>query len=186
MRRVLVLLALASPAVADNAPHREGEYGGVAPGQKPEKPKKAPPKGTLSWIGFEAKDGGAQIFFQSVGPFEVTQHVEGSTVVAHLTLKRLGHNTWRQVDTRFFDNPLSGIVARAVRASRATKARPARPSGISVRIKFKNPKDAKEGTIRTATEADGMYYAYLSFPEGADPGTGSGIKPSTPVDDPEQ
>ena len=31
-----------------------------------------------------------------------------------------------------------------------------------------------------------MYYAYLSFPEGADPGTGSGIKPSTPVDDPEQ
>jgi hypothetical protein len=190
MRRVSIalLLVLASPAVADNAPHREGEYGGITPGQKPEKPKKAPPKGTLSWIGFEAKDGGAQIFFQSVAPFEVTQHVEGSTVVAHLKLKRLGHNTWRQVDTRFFDNPLSGIVARAVRATRATKTRPARPAGIAVRIKFKNPKDAKEGTVRTATEADGMSYVYLSFPEGAD----SGIKPSTPDEpdgpttDPEQ
>jgi hypothetical protein len=185
-RALLLLLALAGPVAADNAPHREGEYGGITPGQKPEKPKKAPKKGTLSWIGFEAKDGGAQIFFQSVAPFEVSQHVEGSTVVAHLTLKRLGHNTWRQVDTRFFDNPLSGIVARAVRATRGTKSRPARPAGISVRIKFKNPKDAKEGTVRTATEADGMSYVYLSFPEGADPGTSGSTGTTGPVVDPEQ
>src|SRR5262249_53577004 len=68
--------------------------------------------------------------------------------------------------TRFFDNPLSGIVARAVGAARATKERPAHSVGIEARIAFKNAKDAREAAIRTATEADGMYYAYLTFPEG--------------------
>ena len=172
--RAVLLLALAGPASADTGPHREGEYGGVVPGQKrepsarPGKPQRPPPKGTLSWVGFEAKDGGAQVFFQSVAPFQVQQHLEGSTLVVHLTLLRLGQNTWRQIDTRFFDNPLAGLVARGVGATRATKTRPARGAGIEVRIAFKNPKDAREGTVRTATEADGMYYAYLSFPEGAD------------------
>ena len=187
MRRALLLLLLASPAFADNTPHREGDYGGITPGQtqKPDKPKKAPPKGTLSWIGFEAKDGGAQVFFQSIAPFEIAQHVEGQTLVVHLNLKKLGPNTWRQVDTRFFDNPLSGIVARTVRATRATKGRPARSSGIAVRIKFKNAKDLKEGTVRTATEADGMYYVYLSFPEGADGGAPPDAAPPATDDAPE-
>ena len=186
MRRALLLLALAGPASAETGPHKEGAYGGVVPGQKPEpsgrpgKPAKPPPKGTLSWVGFEAKDGGAQVFFQSVAPFEVQQHLEGSTLVVHLSLTRLGPNAWRQIDTRFFDNPLSGIVARAVGATRASKTRPARGPGIDVRISFKNPKDARQGTLRTATEADGMFYAYLSFPEGAD------AAPKSKLSDPEE
>jgi hypothetical protein len=192
VRRVRVLLllalalalALAGPAHADTGPHREGEYGGVVPGQKrepparPARPQRPPPKGTLTWIGFEAKDGGAQVFFQSVAPFDVQQRLEGSTLVAHLTLTRLGQNTWRQVDTRFFDNPLAGLVARGVGAARATKTQPAHGAGIEVRIAFKNPKDARPATLRTATEADGMFYAYLSFPEGAD--ASSSKKPSEP------
>ena len=175
MRGAMILLLLAAPAYADTPPHKEGQYGGVTPGEtqpheaaaKPARPRRPPPKGTLTWIGFEAKDGGAEVFFQSVAPFEVTQRVEGATLIVHLSLSRLGHNTWRQVDTRFFDNPLSGIVARAVRAARATKDRPAHAAGIEARITFKNPKDVHEATVRTATEADGMYYAYLTFPEGA-------------------
>lgn len=173
----------------DTVPHREGEYGGVSPGQqgpkdKPAKPKRPPPKGTLSWIGFEAKDGGAQLFFQSVGPFEVQQHVEGSTLVVHLNLRRMGANTWRQIDTRFFDNPLAFVKARQVGARRGSKTAPARGAGIDVRITFKNPKDAREGTLRAATaDADGMYYAYLGFPEGTDSGTtGTGDS----VQDPER
>lgn len=176
MRRALALvlpLFLAGSAVADKAakgPHKEGEYGGVIPGQKPEKPKKTPSRGTLSWIGFEATNGGAKVFFQSPGAFEVSQHVEGSTLVVHLMLQRLAANTWRKVDTRFFDNPLSGIDARAVRASRGGKGAPPHPAGVQVRIDFKNPKDAREGTLATKVEADGMTYAYLTFPEGtADP-----------------
>lgn len=176
MRGALVILLLAAPVYADG-PHREGQYGGVTPGEaqprdtssKPARPKRPPPKGTLTWIGFSAKDGGAEVFFQSVAPFEVSQRVEGATLVVHLSLTHLGHNTWRQVDTRFFDNPLSGIVARAVPAARATKSRPGHGAGIEARISFKSPKDAKQATVRTATEADGMSYAYLTFPEGTEP-----------------
>src|SRR6201995_5681734 len=128
MRSALVVLLLAVPAFADNGPHRGGQCGGVAPGEvqardtsaKPAKPRRPPPKGTLTWIGFEAKDGGAEVFFQSVAPFELTQRIEGGNLVVHLGLRQLGHNTWRQIDTRFFDNPLSSIAARAVGAARAT------------------------------------------------------------------
>jgi hypothetical protein len=198
MRGALVLLLLAAPAYADTAPHKEGQYGGVTPGQapardtgaKPAKPRRPPPKGTLTWIGFEAKDGGAEVFFQSIAPFEITQRVEGAHLLVHLSLSRLGHNTWRQIDTRFFDNPLSGIVARAVGPVRATKARPARAAGIEARIAFKNAKDVREGVVRTATEADGMFYAYLSFPEGTgapptgqaalEPESGETAPPTTP------
>src|SRR3954465_5925993 len=112
MRGALVILLLSGPALADNGPHKEGQYGGVTPGEtapavaaRPPKAKRPPPKGTLTWVGFEAKDGGAEVFFQSVAPFELTQRVEGSQLVVHLALSRLGANTWRQVDTRFFDNP---------------------------------------------------------------------------------
>lgn len=187
----LFALALACPAFAatvhaDTTPRREGEYAGVVPGQKPEpaarptKPKQPPPKGTLTWVGFEAKDGGAQVFFQAVGPFQVQQHLEGATLVVHLGLTRLGGNTWRQIDTRFFDNPLSGIVARTSGGTRATKTRPARGAGIDVRIAFKNPKDAREGTLRTETGPDGLHYAYLAFPEGADAAAAGASKRSEP------
>jgi hypothetical protein len=163
------------------APNKEGDYGGVVPGERPDggKKKRKPPRGTLTWVGFEPKNGGAQLFFQSVGPFEVDQHMEGATLVVHLSLTKLAANTWRRIDTRFFDNPLGSIVAKAVRAARATKNRPARKTGIEVRVTFKNPKDAREGSLRTATEADGMFYAYLAFPEGADAG-----QPT--IDEPEQ
>lgn len=174
MRGALVVLLVAAPAMAD--PHKEGQYGGVTPGEtqphddgKPAKPRHPPPKGTLTWIGFEAKDGAAEVFFQSVGPFELSQRVEGNTLIVHLGLTRLGQNTWRQIDTRFFDNPLSGILAKAVGAARATKDHRAHGAGIDARIGFKSAKDAREAALRTATETDGMYYAYLSFPEGTGP-----------------
>jgi hypothetical protein len=187
MRRALVLLLLAAPVSADNGPRNEGQYGGVTPSQphdsavKPSKPRRPPPKGTLTWIGFEAKEGGAEVFFQSVAPFELSQRIEGAQLVVHLALNRLGHNTWRQIDTRFFDNPLSGIVARGVGRARATKDRPARTAGIEARIAFKNASDVKQGTVRSATEADGMYYAYLRFPEGtAGPVTTPSAEPGEP------
>jgi hypothetical protein len=193
MRGALVILLLAAPVYADNGPHREGEYSGVIPGQgprdaavKPARPRHPPPRGTLTWIGFEAKDGGAEVFFQSVAPFEVTQRVEGAQLVIHLSLSRLGHNTWRQIDTRFFDNPLSGIVARTVGAARATKDRPGHAAGVETRIAFKTTKDAKEAAVRTATEADGMFYAYLTFPQGTAPPPAAAAPVTEPSDVPDE
>ncbi len=167
-----------APATANDTPdatppptssHSEGEYGGVSP-DHPSKPDpstkpttKKPSPGTLSWIGFEAKDGSAEIFLQSVNPFEISQYVAGSTLVVVTKLSRLGQNTWRDVDTRFFESPVSHIVARYVGAARATKSEPAHGAGVEVRVAFKNAKDAHEAAVRATTEADGLYYAYLTF-----------------------
>jgi hypothetical protein len=162
MRRLLLcLLLVSSPAFAEDAkvgkPNTEGDYGGVVPGapkkaEPGKKAKKPPPKGTLSWIGFEVKDGGSTVFLQSIAPFEVAQRVDGSTLVVTLTgVSRLAGNTWRFIDTRFFETPLSRVVAKR------------KGKGIEVRISFKNAKDAAQGSVRTATEADGLYYAYLAF-----------------------
>ena len=163
------------------ATHNEGEYSGVKPGvpPKPDKKAKRPTKGTLSWIGFEAKNGGAEIFLQSIAAFEVAQHIENGVLVVDLGgLHQLGQNTWREVDARFFDTPIARIVARHVGAARASKRGPAHGAGVEVRISFKT-KDAHEGALRTATEADGMYYAYLSFS-----GTGGTSTPT--VQEPEK
>lgn len=165
MRRAVLLLSLllASPAFAEDpkGPNAEGEYGGVQPGQakKPEpnkKPKKPPPKGTLSWIGFESKDGSSDVFLQSVAAFEVSQKVEGGVLVVTLNgLTKLGHNTWRPIDTRFFDTSVARVTAKK------------KGKAIEVRIAFKNAKDAAQGSVRTATEPDGLYYVYLSFAGGS-------------------
>ncbi len=151
--------------------HPEGEYGGVDPAHpntgKPDtgkKSKKPPAKGTLAWIGFEAKNGGADVFFQSVAPFDLAQHVENGTLVVELSgLDRLGQQTWRPIDAHFFDSPVAKISAKRVGAARASKTGAGHGAGIEIRIAFKNAKDAHEGTTRSATEADGMYYSYLSF-----------------------
>jgi hypothetical protein len=152
----------AKPVVVGTPTHSEGDYGGVKPGVPPRqdhKAKRPPAKGTLSWIGFEAKDGGsAEIFLQSVAPFEVAQRVDNGALVVNLGgLDKLGQNTWREVDARFFDTPIARITAKHVGAGRGHKA------GIEVRITFKNTKDAHEGSLRATNEADGMYYQYLSF-----------------------
>jgi hypothetical protein len=149
----LAIVLLASPALAEDAkgPHQEGDYGGVQPGHKPEKPKKLPAKGTLSWVGFEPKNGTSEVFFQSVAPFDVSQHLDKGVLVVDLALTRLGQNTWRPIDTRYFETPIARITAKRGR------------KGVEVRIAFKDAKDAKQGTLRTATEADGLYYAYLDF-----------------------
>jgi hypothetical protein len=150
-------LALSSGTVlAQPAQHPEGQYGGVQPGHKPEKPKRPPVKGTLSWIGFEPKNGTSEVFFQSIAPFDLTQHLDKGVLVIDMNLTRLGQNTWRPIDTRFFDTPLARISAKKGR------------KGVEVRIAFKNAKDAKEGTLRTASEADGFYYAYLDWSGGGE------------------
>ena len=179
----LVLSAHAVSARAD-VTHQEGVYTGAKPGVRPGadvgKPQSRPAASTLSWIGFEAKDGGATVWLQAANPFEISQRVEGATLVIEVSgLRRMVRNTRRPVDTRYFDNPLSRISARAVGARRAHKGQAARRGGIEVRIAFKNAKDAKEATTRTATEADGLFYTYLSFP----PGTSTGVEPAPATDD---
>ncbi|HEY5927460.1 MAG TPA: hypothetical protein VIV11_37505 [Kofleriaceae bacterium] len=168
MRRALLwLMLLGSPAFAEdtkdpnapNAPNAEGDYGGVQPGQKkseaPKKAKKPAKKGTLSWIGFETKNGGSDVFFQSIAAFEVNQRVDGNAVIVTLSgLSKLGHNTWRPIDTRFFETPIARITAKK------------KGKAVEVRVAFKAGSKAAQASVRSSTEADGMYYAYLTFAGG--------------------
>lgn len=165
-------------------PNREGEYTGAKPGVRPGenegRPQKKPRPGILSWIGFEAKDGGATVWLQSASSLQVEQRMDGATLIVHLGgVRRLVRNLRRHVDTRFFDTSIARITAKPVSARRARKGRPAQKAGVEVRITFKNAKDAREGTLRTATEADGLNYGYLAFPPGVDfQGDGGTIDPN--------
>lgn len=195
---VTVVVGLAPPARAQapqaaaqvqsqDEPHREGVYGGVNPIAPTDankvRQKGATTKRTLHWIGFQAHGGSTQIFLQAAQPFTVDQRVEGGTLVVRITgLTKLGHNVRRPMDTRYFDGPVTRITAKARRAEHGHKGVAAVPAGVDVMISFRDGK-ASAGDLRTATEADGMYYAYLGF-AGGGPGTApppvEPAPPSTP------
>jgi hypothetical protein len=95
----------------------------------------------------------------------VSQKLENGVLVISLTgVSRLAANVWRFLDTRYFETPLSRITAKK------------KGKGVEVRITFKNAKDAAQASMRTATEADGLYYAYLSFS-----GTGTPVDTAPPA-----
>lgn len=144
--------------------HKEGEYGGVSPGHPPRahegKNVKPPKAGTLAWVGFQA----GTVFLQIGSAVSYTQHVEGKQLVVHLTgVKRLGRQVGRALDTRFFETPISRVTVKKVKKRKARKGKPARAAGVEVRISFKDPAAVAEASIRSATEADGLFYVYLDF-----------------------
>ena len=150
------------------------EHPDEAPGGKAHK-KRPPPKQTLTWIGFEAKDGSAHLFFQAASEFQTVQYLDHGVLVVVLEgLRHMAHNTRRPLDTRYFDQPVAWIQARPVGARRAGKAGPAHKAGVMVRIRFKDAKDAKEGALRTATEADKLFYTYLDIQGSGGGGAGAG------------
>lgn len=157
-------------ARADSEPHKEGVYGGVNPGARDAgggRQRKPTARKTLHWIGFQADDGRATVFLQAVEPFTLEQEVVAGAVVLHVDgLTKLGRNTRRPIETRYFDGPVTRITAKARKARRAGKGHPRIGAGLDVTIAFRDGK-ASAGAVRTATEADGMYYAYLTFAAGA-------------------
>jgi hypothetical protein len=165
------LLVAATPAAAQPAEggvvKKEGEYGGVTPGQAPVaekgvKARRPPARKSLNWVGFTPKEGGSsELFFQAVDEFTVSQRMEGSTLVITLAgLTRQARNTRRPLDARFFDTAVARVSTKVAR----------RKKGIEVRVSFKDAKDAREGSLRTDKGADGMFYAYVSFAAPATPG----------------
>lgn len=161
--------AVAGPG-DDGTHHEEGQYGGVNPTGTPSPDAKLtrPPAHTLGWVGFAAKDGAGEVFFQAAQPFQLTQRVEGGAVIVTIDgLTKLTRNVRRPLDTRFFDAPIDRITAKAVKKARARKGHPGHPAGVEVRIAFRAGTPVSEGVVRTATEKDGLYYAYLTFAAAA-------------------
>ncbi len=154
----------------DGTHHPEGVYGGVNPGTAPSPDAKLQRPGprTLGWVGFKVDDGAAVVFFQAAQPFQVSQRVEGGAVVVTLDgLAKLARNARRPLDTRYFDAPIDRVSAKAVKAVRGRKGKPGHGAGVEVRIAFRAGAAVSEGVVRTATEADGLFYAYLTFAAAA-------------------
>jgi hypothetical protein len=194
------VLAAAAPAAAQPAEggvvRKEGEYGGVNPEAPPYAPdptaaksKRPPAKKTLLWVGFNAKDGGSsELFFQAVEPFTVSQRVEGKTLVLVLEgLKGVARNVKRPLDTRFFDTSVARVTARKVGAKRARKGVAGHAAGVEIRIAFKDARDVREGTLRSDTGDDKMFYAYVGFGPPATPGQipETAERPAPSMEDPE-
>jgi hypothetical protein len=164
-------IAFAGPG-ADGAHHDEGQYGGVDPAGTPSPDARIarPPANTLGWVGFRATDGIAVVFFQAAQPFTITQRVEaGQVVVALDGLIHQARNTRRPLDTHFFDAPIARITATTTRSKRARRGHPAHVAGVTVRIGFQAGAPVTEGVVTTATEKDGLFYTYLTFPASAPP-----------------
>jgi hypothetical protein len=155
----------------DGTHHREGEYGGVSPDGRPSPDAKrvVPPAATLGWIGYRPGDAGAELFLMAAQPFSVEQRLEDGQVVLTLVgVRKLGRNLRRPLDTRFFDGPLARVAAKVVKARRARRGQPAVAGGVEIRVGFKPGAPIAVGTVRTATEKDGLFYLYLGF-AGASP-----------------
>lgn len=193
--------AAAAPAWAQDQPppppeeqapppeaHREGVYGGVDPIDPADankvKHKDAAARKTLHWVGFHQERGATEVFLQAADPFTVEQHVEGGALVVSLGgLTRLGKNVRRPLDTRFFDGPIVRIATRPRKARGARRGHPAVAAGIDVVITFRDGKPTA-GDLRTATEADGMYYAYLTFAGGSGDAPPAEPPPPAPASQP--
>jgi len=149
--------------------HKKGVYGGVAPGKPVAKVyrKKRPVKNRskrknrVTWVGFQPTDNGkSRVFVQLTSDVGYSQKVVGDTLVISLEGARFGsRNARRFLDTRFFDTALARVVADRPRIGKRRRGR-----GVEVRITFKNPADASEGSASMATdEVDGYTYLFLDF-----------------------
>lgn len=154
------------PGRAEPAPRKEGEYGGVRPGQRPRaqegKAARPPRPGTVSWLGFSAQGQTATVWVQAAGELAWAQRVEGRTLIVSFDgVKALARNVVRPIDTRYFDGPVARVSMGKVKARKAHKGQPARRAGVELRIEFENASEAREAAARTAVEADGLWYLYL-------------------------
>ena len=158
-------------------PNREGEYGGVVPGQVPDQDSKRRKvrkrKNAVSWIGFQPRpDGTSRLFLRMANELTYEQSVQGEQLVVNIAGARYRHrNTRRRLDVRFFATPLSLVLSKRVSSRRARKDRPARKAGIELRISFKDKEDVREASASMSTEPDGYTYLYLEFPAPASKGT---------------
>lgn len=154
-------LAAGSVAVAQQAevaPTREvGQYAGVTPGQgtppRVGAVARARPAKLLTWPGFRAQPGGASRFFlQLSAPVETVTRTSAGRVEVVLKNVR-GHlrNTFRPLDTRYFQTPV-----------RRAKVERRRQDLVFV---FEMRGEATP-TVTTAPGEGGFHFVYVDFPAG--------------------
>jgi hypothetical protein len=158
-----------APAPAANGVpvvHREGDYGGVSPGEATAKSGKAASarkkrgrvRPLVTWVGFQAREAGAaRVFVQLTTELPFEQRVAGDALVVFVPGARLGtRNHGRFIDTSFFDTRVARVDASNVRARRGRKA------GVEVTIRFKKGAPG-EAQASQETSPDGHRFLYFDF-----------------------
>lgn len=143
---------------AEVAPTREvGQYAGVTPGAgtppRAGAVARARPAKLLTWPGFQAQPGGASRFFLQVSAPVETQ-VRTSAGRVEVVLKNVrGHlrNTFRPLDTRFFQTP--------VRRAKVERRR------NDLVLVFDLRAEATP-TVTSAPGEAGFHFVYVDFPAG--------------------
>ncbi len=150
--------------------HKEGDYGGVRPGEGEARAPKRGKKPVVTWIGFVPQSGGSSRFFvQVIGSVDYEQDVVGNTLVVTIAGAKLGsRNVRRRLDTRFFDTSVRQVVPKQARARRARKGKPGQKAGVQLTFEFKNPADARAASASSKREQDGYDYLYLDFGPGSE------------------
>lgn len=154
--------------VTPEAPHLEGEYGGVSPGQAPAKTTKKAKrkKPVVTWVGFQPLEGGsARVFAQldgvAAGATSFEQRVVGDELVVLIPKVALNQrNNARPLDTRFFEGRIAQVAAKKVAARGRGRART--PAGVELRIKFKQGQPS-QANGKLEQGQDGSTYLFLDF-----------------------
>jgi hypothetical protein len=147
--------------------HHEGDYGGVTPehAKNPEgkahasrKTRAASNRLLVTWVGFQAKEGGAaRVFVQLSAEATHEQKLVGDAFVVFVAGARLGQrNHGRFIDTSFFDTSIARVEGKNVPAHRGSKA------GVELTVHFKKGA-AKNPDVKEETGADGKRYLFLDF-----------------------
>jgi hypothetical protein len=162
-----------APAASDDTPagvHHEGDYGGVSPdharnpedgkpaGRSGRKPARASSRLLVTWVGFQAREGGAaRVFVRLSAEAAYDQKLVGDALVVFVTGARLGQrNHGRFIDTSFFDTAVARIEGKNVPARRGAKA------GVALTVHFKKGA-AKLAEVKEESGADGHRYLFLDF-----------------------
>lgn len=157
------LVAIASASVlaqrAEISPTRDvGQYAGVTPGTANPPPRvgavaRARPAKLLTWPGFQAMAGGGSRFFLQVsGPVEFeSRSSEGRFELVLKNTRAHLRNTFRPLDTRFFQTPVN--TAKVERRRR----------DLAVVFQLRG---ASTPNVTQGVGEGGFHFVYVDFPAG--------------------
>jgi hypothetical protein len=174
---VALVSASAIAQQAEVSPSRSvGEYAGVTPGTGNPPPRagavvRARPAKLLTWPGFQATAGGGSRFFLQVsGPVQIeTRSSQGRFELVLKNTRAHLRNTFRPLDTRFFQTPVN----------RAKVERRRRDLAVVFELRGEATPNVSQGVGE-----GGFHFVYVDFPAGqwgaAEP---VATTPTPPADD---
>lgn len=153
MRAFALVVLLSGGVAVAQAPPKEGDYGGVAPGTAPrEKHKTKRGPGYVTWVGFQRLGEAPRVFVRVTSTVTPTQASGSDEVVVTLPGFKLDtENNGRPLDTRWFGTRVTRVRAMPVK------------TGVELHVSFAKGASAAKITTEPATDEEGGEFVYLDF-----------------------